>query len=375
MEKTTNRIVGFDLIRLLACLFVCIVHFNAAVSGYQNGNFVYANSIVPNFVLRNRVYLGTLGVNLFFIVSGASLMLSYKPEDKAIGFYRKRVLNIYPAFWIAFAIATFIDFLRYKGMVVAQPMDLAISFAGLDGYLSALGLIPWGYYKVGEWFLGCIILLYMGFPLVNWLFDRLPGAVCGCFGMLYLFSLYAIQRQIPYIGSSTGIIICACEMFLGMAYIRFGLHQRKKTIYAAVAMFILALLLGNKLPSDFLTLALAFLILEVVMILSDKIQNDAIKQKLFFASSLTYPIFLVHHFLSDRMVLGFDLANMPRLYVYVLFAFFVVGTLLLAAGLKKLADRVSNWMRRNKAVMVSVIVLLLLSYGYSVFQVVHYQLV
>ncbi len=375
MEKTTNRIVGFDLIRLLACLFVCIVHFNASLSGYQNGVFLHDNSIVPNFILRNRVYLGTLGVKLFFIVSGASLMLSHRPEDNAIGFYRKRVLNIYPAFWIAFLIATMVDFFLYKGMAVAQPMDLAISFAGLDGYLSALGLIPWGYYKVGEWFLGCIILLYMGFPLVNWLFDRLPGAVCGCFGMLYLFSLYAIQRQIPYIGSSTGIIICACEMFLGMAYIRFGLHQRKKTIYAAVAMFILALLLGNKLPSDFLTLALAFLILEVVMILSDKIQNDAVKQKLFFASSLTYPIFLVHHFLSDRMVLGFDLANMPRLYVYVLFAFFVVGTLLLAAGLKKLADRVSNWIRRNKAVMVSVIVLLLLSYGYSVFQVVHYQLV
>lgn len=302
-------------------------------------------------------------------------MLSYKPEDNAIGFYRKRVLNIYPAFWIAFLIATMVDFFLNKGMAVAQPMDLAISFAGLDGYLSAFGLIPWGYYKVGEWFLGCIILLYMGFPLVNWLFDRLPGAVCGCFGVLYLFSLYAISHQIPFLGSSWGLPICACEMFLGMAYIRFGLHQRKKTIYAAVAMFILALLLGDKLPSDFLTLALAFLILEVVMILSDKIQNDAVKQRLFFASSLTYPIFLVHHFLSDRMVLGFDLANMPRLYVYVLFAFFVVGTLLLAAGLKKLADRVSNWIRRNNAVMVSFIVLLLLSYGYSVFQVVHYQLV
>ena len=52
MEKTTNRIVGFDLIRLLACLFVCIVHFNASLSGYQNGVFLHDNSIVPNFVLR-----------------------------------------------------------------------------------------------------------------------------------------------------------------------------------------------------------------------------------------------------------------------------------------------------------------------------------
>lgn len=150
MEKTINRVVGFDLVRLVACLFVCIVHFNAALSGYQNGVFLYGNSIVPNFVLRNRVYLGTLGVNLFFIVSGASLMLSYKQEDKTIGFYRKRVLNIYPSFWIAFAITTFFDFFSYKGMADAQPLNLAISFAGLDGYLGALNLIPWEYYKVGE---------------------------------------------------------------------------------------------------------------------------------------------------------------------------------------------------------------------------------
>ena len=80
------------------CLLVCLVHFNAAVSGYQNGVFVYANSIAPNHIMGNRVYLGTLGVKLFFVVSSASLMLSYKPEDKTITFYKKRILNIYPGF-------------------------------------------------------------------------------------------------------------------------------------------------------------------------------------------------------------------------------------------------------------------------------------
>lgn len=56
-SKTTDRIVGFDFVRLLACLFVCVVHFNASLSGYQNGVFLYGNSIVPNFILRNRVFL------------------------------------------------------------------------------------------------------------------------------------------------------------------------------------------------------------------------------------------------------------------------------------------------------------------------------
>ena len=223
--------------------------------------------------------------------------------------------------------------------------------------------------------LGCIILLYMVFPLVNLFLERFPAAACGCFGMLYLFSLYAISCQMPYLGSSWGITICLCEMFFGMAYIRYGLHQREKTVFAAIAVFLVTWVFRNRISVDFLILALSFLILEIVMILSKKIQSDAVKKKLFWASSLTYPIFLVHHFLSDRMVLGFDLANMPRLYVMILFAFFVVGTLLLAVALKKIGDRFGNWLRRNKVVMVSVALLLLLSYGYTVFQVVHYQLV
>lgn len=372
-RNTTCRIAGFDFVRLLACLFVCVVHFNASLSGYQNGVFLYGNSIIPNFILRNRVYLGTLGVNLFFIVSGASLMLSYKPEDNAIGFYRKRVLNIYPAFWIAFAIATFIDFFRYKGMVDGSPLNLAISFAGLDGYLSALNLIPWEYYKLGEWFLGCILLLYMGYPLVHRFLKRFPKTAVGCFCVMYMASLYAIRQQIPYIGSSMGLTICACEMFFGMAYIRFGLHQRKNTIYASMAIFILVLLLGDKIPADFLTMTLAFLILEIVVILSERIQSDTVKQKLMYASSLTYPIFLVHHYLSDRMVQGFELANMPRLYVYVLFAAFVAATLILAYALKKYGDLFAAWMRKRKTVIAIVMVLLLLSYIYTAYRVVQYS--
>lgn len=258
-------------------------------------------------------------------------------------------------------------------MIIGQGANLMISFAGLDGYLSAISLIPWEFYKLGEWFLGCIILLYLVYPLVYRAFWRFPKTVCICFGALYLFSLYAISHQIPFLGSSWGLPICACEMFFGMAYIRFGLHQRKKTIYAAIAMFILALLLGDRLPSDFLTLALAFLILEVVMLLSERIRSDTVKQKLMFASSLTYPIFLVHHFLIDRMVIGFDLAHMRRLSVYILFAAFVAATLLLAVALKKYGDLFAGWMRKRKTVIAIVMVLLLLSYVYTAYRVVQYS--
>lgn len=40
----------------------------------------------------------------------------------------------------------------------------------------------------------------------------------------------------------------------------------------------------------------------------------------------------------DRMVIGFDLANMRGLAVYILFAAFVAATVLLAVVLKKYGD-------------------------------------
>lgn len=56
MNKS-ERIVGIDIIRLMACLFVCIVHFNAVQYGCKNEEGLHDNSVVQDFVLRNCVHL------------------------------------------------------------------------------------------------------------------------------------------------------------------------------------------------------------------------------------------------------------------------------------------------------------------------------
>ena len=380
MEKDSEvlarqgRIVGFDAIRLLGCALVCVVHFNAAVSGYQNGNFVYPNSIIPNYLLGGRVYLGALGVKLFFIISGASQMLSYRPES-AGKFYRKRITSIYPYFWPAFLAATFYDFFLFKGLSSARPENLIISFAGLDGYFSGLELIPWGYYKLGEWFLGCIILIYMVFPAMYAFLTRFPRTACGCFALLYFFSLYAIDHQLPYIGSSWGITLCISEFFLGMVYIYYRLDQKEMQWGGLSAAYMLIAIFLRKIISvEVLTLALAIGILGIVMMLAKSINGETAKKGLKSASTMTWPIFLVHHFICDRMVRGFDLANLPRLYTFVFFAFFVALTLLFAILLKKAGDRICSWLRQHESVLTVILILLLLSYGYTAWEVVRYHM-
>lgn len=113
MNKT-NRLVYLDILRIFACLCILVIHFNATVSGYHTfSNFVYPNHVFPNTYLGG-VYLGHIGVGLFFIICGASLQYQYGiiPINRRaiLNFYKKRALSLYPAFWIAWLIATIVSF-------------------------------------------------------------------------------------------------------------------------------------------------------------------------------------------------------------------------------------------------------------------------
>lgn len=73
MEKRKDQIFYYDVIRAVACLSVIIIHFNASFSAWSGGVFTYPNAVFPNFIFNQSVYLGDLGVSLFFILSGAAI--------------------------------------------------------------------------------------------------------------------------------------------------------------------------------------------------------------------------------------------------------------------------------------------------------------
>lgn len=59
--------------------------------------------------------MGDIGVSLFFMLSGASLMYTWR-QERITKFYIRRFRSIYPMFWIAWFVATAVDFLSYKGL-------------------------------------------------------------------------------------------------------------------------------------------------------------------------------------------------------------------------------------------------------------------
>ena len=146
VTKRKPRLFYLDWVRGLSAILIVITHFN---NPYLVEHPIFANSPFG-------IYIGSLGVSQFLIISGAALMYSHEDAEKLDlkEFYWKRCKSIFPMFWIAFIIANVYLFLRQGGIVAAQApkYSVLLSVIGMDGYLSNAGIPT--FYTLGEWFLG-----------------------------------------------------------------------------------------------------------------------------------------------------------------------------------------------------------------------------
>ncbi len=334
----TKRALFLDIIRIFACLCIVVIHFNAAVSGYGTyGAFYYPNSLTPN--LYFDAYLGDIGVSLFFMVSGASLMISN--ENTPLGvFYRKRFFNIYPTFWIAFSVAFLCSFLIFKGCTLSRLYLLIFSVLGLDGYFSVLGLIDGSFYQVGEWFLGCIILLYLVWPLLREGLKRAP------------YITWALSLAISlYFSRKNGIwfFVRFPELLFGMSIVKYqwNRHPRFLLLVIAACASVSYLLFRKGIAGIFVwTVSLCALLFVILMIISQRIKNEKFHAWAAKISGLTYPVFLVHHWIISKLVLKFDLSGFQYKHTFILFVVYLCVTLASAAVLKRAGDQFSKILKR-----------------------------
>ena len=89
-------------------------------------------------------------------------------------FYWSRIEKLMPPFYIAWMGATCAQLWVNKTLSGAPVQSLLLTLLGMDGYGSARGWFPHNYYQVGEWYLGCALICYLLWPVVRYLWDRLP---------------------------------------------------------------------------------------------------------------------------------------------------------------------------------------------------------
>lgn len=310
-----ERIFYLDFIRALAVVLILLTHYNAL--------FLYMNpQPLDKVVITYRIcnlYIGDFGVSLFFIISGAALMYVYEEKCNLATFYKKRFLSIYPMFWLAYIIAFVIQKLVYHASYAGIPkQNFIYTILGFDSYFS---VTKQTFVIVGEWFLGCIILVYILFPLLRWGVNKHPGTFTAALILLYLLSIVCYQTGLS---KAELVVVRLPEVFFGMIYMKYFRKTDWKVALGALAVLIANTILSPDFNSNIQTTYVGIAAFLVLTFIAKYMECGVVKAICSFLSKYAYAIFLIHHFIIYKVTDMVDFYKISTAESYGVFAGCVV---------------------------------------------------
>ena len=253
-----ERLFYLDFIRAIATISIIMTHFNARYI-YAGAQYIYKAIISTTFF---NIYIGDWGVSLFFIISGAALMYVYQEKLEYKRFYKKRFESLYPMFWMAYIIAFIGLFYLNKGMFLQAPKkNFILTIIGFDGYLAAN--VP-TFYILGEWFLGCIILFYVLFPLLRTGVNKYPKATVVVTAMIYLTFIFFYHGVFDM---SKIVFVRMPEFLMGMYFIKYIKKVNLPMLVTSIIVLALNLILkpqwSNHLQTTYVGISSFFILVYI----------------------------------------------------------------------------------------------------------------
>lgn len=288
MEKK-EKLFYLNFIRAISMIIIVTYHF-----------FVHfaENNIVGTSIINDK--WGKIGVALFFMISGAALMYNYNEKLDIKKYAKKRIIGIYPMFWIAYILAYIFIFCTTKSCNIwGLPFwKIIFSVFGMDGYL---GYYTPTMYILGEWFLGCIIIIYILFPILRILVNKYPKITIIVATIIYLltFIFYNSNLKMPL---DKTIIVSCYAFLLGMYAIKLPKIKLWQMIIAlAIAGVGYFINVENENLKIFICKTTAYFMFFVFAYIGQQISIDIIKIIINKISKYSYAIFLTHHFLIIKI--------------------------------------------------------------------------
>lgn len=286
-----QRIDSFDFMRSATAWIIIIYHFSwicNATPQYGYFPFFYTHA--------NGIWGENTSVNIFFMLSGASLYYNYPKIGLSSlkRYYFGRFKRIFPMFYMLWLFlyyqrAAAFRFPFYKG----SPKSMLLTLFGMDGYLN--DCFPQTYYIIGEWFLGALVCLQILYPLMTWCMKRckILTTLALCAGTLSLHwdpEFYHFQRE-------RNLIVCLFAFWLGMLFIEYRKQLSSiwvTAVFGSVSLFLLFV----KVPFDpFLCAQMISIGLFLLLYHAGNYIMKFKKLGSFFSytGSISYPIFLLQH--------------------------------------------------------------------------------
>src|SRR5258708_40074536 len=117
----------------------------------------------PGWLLSQLAGFGAQGVQLFFVVSAMTLMMSWNARrDGPVRFWLRRLFRIAPMFWVAIVIHEGVNASGLYRWHDNNPGDILLAAVFLHGWsLPAMNhVVP------GGWTVGAEMMFYAVFPLL-----------------------------------------------------------------------------------------------------------------------------------------------------------------------------------------------------------------
>lgn len=341
MKMLKNRIFYMDFIRAVAMCMILIFHFLTEIELHQlllNPDAFKIGGVSLLNLGGVNLTLGNYGVSLFFIISGAGLMYAYRDKLSVKEFYKKRVLTIYPLYYITFIAASLTWLLAgYKLSQRAPLWTLLLTILGVDGWLSEV--IP-TYALVGDWFVGCIVCIYLLFPLLHKCMNRCPRITLGIYLLIFLFWEYVY----PFgFSKRSSVVLRTFEVLLGMYFVKMNKKVSWKGALVSFLLFGIIFAVRIRVISLYILVPIAGMSLFMILnYIAEKIDNLKIQKITIWLSYYSFPIFLIHHFLLN-MILGQlsqkSLGLGGALVLFVVYVIIVVGLGVAVKKIEKIIER------------------------------------
>lgn len=328
------RDFGYDFIRFLAMLLIVVHHFYTTSVDFS----LRIPSFLQELISHSSLGFGKVGVALFFMLSGAVLIMTNK--DSISEFYKKRLLRIEIPQILGFLVSFWVVFIVNKSIIHRDLFSLLISVLGLNYSSSVWNQINvHPVWVIGEWFTAVIIILYLLFPLLRFLFNNFRWLTTVVITVIFILNLkYKILSAPHGWFSITNGLMC---FWVGCLFNEYKRYLEHKVILSVnLLLIILIWLFAPKeiLGYDYLS-CFCFSVLLFTLLYRIKFNNYFTK----YICKFNYEIYLVHHRIYILFIPALLTTRSNDLQFVLAFIFLTA----IVFGASEMLQKASNYVREK----------------------------
>lgn len=312
MSKENIRIKELDGLRGIAIIWVLISHLT-----FRFGE-LYQYSSAPILQISN----GTLGVELFFIISGFVIFMTLENTLNLKSFIVNRIARLYPSFLFCAPLTFLIVYLFGLPGREVQIKDAIINFSFIANILG-FKFIDGAY-----WSLEVEVVFYATVSIVFFLagartaFLVIKSLVC-IYILINLFDIYAVKES--YLFSKIINLKFMPFFLIGIAYYNFNRKRERSLNSILILIGCLCSLIERGVQGVILTMLLSF-IFGLAICYGSKL---LVSKPLIFFGYISYSLYLVHQNISYVIIrttqnfIGVNLSILIALTMSILLATFI----------------------------------------------------